>query len=103
MFCYDYESFLVKWEMLLPFVLDESLVCLFTYWEQEILQGMRYGDELYTLFQSYPTQERLKAYQSASEQVEIGIAVCITVSKTSYCVWLNLRSLSTFATVIPIS
>ncbi|MDX2240263.1 MAG: hypothetical protein NW224_06230 [Leptolyngbyaceae cyanobacterium bins.302] len=84
-------------EMLLPSVLDERLVCLFTYWDQEIVQGMRYGNELYTLFRAYSSQERLQAYQAASEQVETGLAVCITVSKKSYCVWLNLRSLSTLS------
>ncbi|WP_432810812.1 hypothetical protein [Pantanalinema sp. GBBB05] len=55
---------------------------------------MYYNNELYTYFQTYPLAERLKAYTIACEQTERGVGVCITVSKTHYSVWLNLRSLN---------
>lgn len=81
-------------EMVPPLVLDERLVSLFKYWNQGIHQGMRHNSELYTLFQTFPVDERLRAYAVGYEQTERGTDVCITVSKTTYCVWLNLRSLS---------
>jgi hypothetical protein len=77
---------------MLPSVLDETLVHQFNYWNQGIRRGMRYRHELYTLLQSYSLQERLKAYALGFEQAELGEGVCITVSKTSYVVWLGLRS-----------
>ncbi|WP_431659460.1 hypothetical protein [Pantanalinema rosaneae] len=78
----------------LPSVISEGLVNQFKYWHQTIQRGMYYNNDLYTYFQSYPLAERLKAYAMACEHTERRIGVCITVSKTHYSVWLNLRSLS---------
>jgi hypothetical protein len=75
----------------LPPIIDESLIHPFKFWDQGIHAGMRYSNELYTLFQSYPIQERLKACAIACEHTEKGINVCITASKTTYSVWLSLR------------
>lgn len=83
-----------KTEPRLPSVISESLVNQFKYWDQTIRQGMYYNNELYTYFQKYTLAERLKAYTIAGEQTEQGLGVCITVSKTHYSIWLNLRSLS---------
>jgi hypothetical protein len=80
-------------EMLLPLVVDEGSIHRFSYWNQKIHHGMRHKNELYMLYQSYTSQERLKAYADAYEQAEQGEKVCITVSKARYCVWLDLRSL----------
>ncbi|MDX2229753.1 MAG: hypothetical protein NW220_08950 [Leptolyngbyaceae cyanobacterium bins.349] len=76
-----------------PPIVSEALVHKFTYWNHQIRTGMRYGAELYTLLQSYPIEERLKACDVACEQTANGIEVCITASKTTYSVWLSLRSL----------
>jgi hypothetical protein len=81
-------------EMNAPSVINESLVHRFKYWEEGIHQGIRYNNELYASIQSYPTTERLKAYETAYEQARQGHSVCITVSKAHYEVWLNLRSLN---------
>lgn len=81
------------WRALPPLV-NEALVGKFFYWNYQLCQGMRYGNELYTLFQSYPLADRLKACDVGCEHQARGIEVCITVTKTTYSVWLNLRSLS---------
>ncbi|MDX2217272.1 MAG: hypothetical protein SFY66_28655 [Oculatellaceae cyanobacterium bins.114] len=82
----------------LPFMVHESLVSRFTYWDVKLRFGMQYGVELYTLFQSYPIEDRLKASDVACEQTLSEIQVCITVSKATYSVWLNLRSLNAVLT-----
>jgi hypothetical protein len=78
----------------LPSVISEGLVNQFKYWDQTIQRGMYHNNELYTYFQSYPLTDRLKAYAFACEQTERGIGVCITVTKTHYSIWFNLRSLT---------
>jgi hypothetical protein len=86
----EYSSGKAPWQDLPP-IIDESLVHLFKFWDQGIHSGMRYNNELYALFQSYPIQERLKACAIACEHTEKGVNVCVTASKTTYSVWLNLR------------
>ncbi len=76
-------------------VVDESCITRFNYWDQGICQGMRLNQELYTCFQCFTSALRFKAYDVGHAFVEKGIAVCISVSEMGYCVWLNLRSLST--------
>lgn len=78
----------------LPTIVNESLVHQFRYWEDHVKVGMRYRHELYTLLQSYPIAERLKACDLGCEYQRRGIEVCITASKTTYSIWLNLKSLS---------
>lgn len=78
----------------LPTIVNESLVHQFRYWENHIKVGMRYRDELYILLQSYPIAKRLKACDLGCEYQRRGVDVCITVSKTTYSIWLNLKSLS---------
>lgn len=75
--------------------MSEALVHQFAYWDQHVQTGMWYGTELYTLFKSYSINERLTACDVACEYKAKGTGVCITASKTTYSVWLNLRSLST--------
>lgn len=77
---------------MVPYVLDETLVCLFNYWNQGIQQGMRYGNELYSLFRSYSSHERSAAYALAFEESEKGKQVCITVSSHKYQIWVQLKS-----------
>ena len=79
----------------LPPIISEALVHKFTYWNHQIQAGMRYGIELYALLQSYPITDRLKACDIACEYQSKGADVCITASKATYSVWLNLRSLDT--------
>ena len=81
-------------EMSLYLVVNESLVHPFKYWHEGIQLGIHHNDELYTFFQSYLLKERLKAYAFAHEQTELGLSVCLTVSKTHYSIWCSLRSIS---------
>lgn len=76
-----------------PLVVNANLVHPFKFWQEKLQQGIRFGNELYTHFRSYSTTERLLAYEVAYEQTKQGHSVCITVSKTQYSLWLNLRSL----------
>ena len=78
----------------LPPIVSEGLIHKFTYWNVSLKHGMRYGNELYMRFQTYPITERLKACDVACECQSQGIEVCITASKTTYTVWLSLRSLN---------
>lgn len=78
----------------LPSMIDEKMATFFQYWDEGLRSGMRYQNDLYTLFATYPLQERLRASTVGCEQTERGVKVCITVSKTAYSVWLNLRSLN---------
>lgn len=78
----------------LPPIVSEALVSKFVYWNQQLQSGMRYGSNIYTLLDSYPITERLKACDVACKYTAQGIEVCITASNTMYSVWLNLRSLS---------
>jgi hypothetical protein len=75
-----------------PMVIDECLISCFKYWDGSVKQGMRYNQELYGLLQTYEADERLQAYTVAYNQAEQGNLICITVSKTSYRLWLGLRS-----------
>jgi hypothetical protein len=78
----------------LPTIVNESLVHQFRYWDNQIKVGMRYRNELFTLLQSYPIDDRLKASDLGCEYQRQGIEVCITASKSTYSIWLNLKSLS---------
>ncbi len=78
--------------MILPLVINEEQVSPFTYWREGIQKGICYNQELYAHFQTYSVYDRLKAYDIAYEQSSQGMAVCITVSKTHYKIWLSLRS-----------
>jgi hypothetical protein len=86
-----------------PLVVSESLVHSFKYWHEGMQQGIRYGNELYSHFWSYPATERLKAYDIAHEHAEQGMDVCITVSKTHYSIWLGLRSLNRAKALTPVN
>lgn len=72
------------------YVLNETLIYRFNYWNQGLRQGMRYRDGLYTHLQSYPIHERSKAYSYAFEEMERGVHSCITVSQFEYNVWASL-------------
>ncbi len=76
-------------------VVDESFITRFNYWDQGIREGMTLSNDLYTCFQCFTSALRFKAYDVGYSFAEKGIAVCISVSDMGYCVWLNLRSLST--------
>jgi hypothetical protein len=79
----------------LPPIVNEAIVQKFTYWDAQLHPGMRYGVDLYALLQSYRIEERLKACDIACEHTARGTKVCITASKTTYSVWLELRSKDT--------
>jgi len=75
---------------MLPYVLNETLVCQFKYWNQTIRQGMRYNQEFYTLKQFFAVEERIQAYGLALKLCNEGHTACITVSQACYGVWIRL-------------
>lgn len=80
----------------LPPIISETLVTKFVYWNQDLQTGMRYRAEIYTLLKSFSINERLRACDVACQYTSKGIEVCITASKTSYSIWLNLRLIGDF-------
>ncbi|WP_075598529.1 hypothetical protein [Leptolyngbya sp. 'hensonii'] len=76
-----------------PVILDEQLVHRFNfYFEGNIRQGMRHGCRLYGLVEQFNSRHRLNAYQLACELAEQGLPIVVTVSGSSYRVWLGLDS-----------
>lgn len=77
----------------LPTVLNEHQVHLFAFYlHNSIRQGMRHQQELYGEAYRFNLDERLSAYAFASELIQTGCSVVITVSKQSYRLWVRLRS-----------
>lgn len=80
---------------MLPTVISENLTHPFSYWNQGLQEGMRYNHELYSLYKSYNSNQRLQAYTAGNQLAEQGVSVCITVSQDAYRIWVSLRSLPT--------
>ncbi|MCS6814042.1 MAG: hypothetical protein NZ772_10805 [Cyanobacteria bacterium] len=83
-----------------PRVINEQLVTRFHYWQDGIQQGMSYNHELYALVEEYERFDRLRAYEVANECSMNALDTCITVSSSSYAVWVGLRSLAARQAVI---
>lgn len=79
---------------MMPPILKENTVNLFSYWSNGIQQGMRYEGELYGLLESFPFVGRSQAYQKACHLCDRGVKTCITRSESSYRVWVNLKHLA---------
>jgi hypothetical protein len=55
-------------------------------------EGIRYGNRLYGLAQSFPIERRFQAYQLAWALSEQKIPLVLTVSQERYVVWICMRS-----------
>jgi hypothetical protein len=76
---------------MLPTIVAHDLVRCFSYWQEEIQQGMFYRGELYTLVKRFSADERLQAYQASMDLDEQGKALCMTVDASGYYLWKTLR------------
>lgn len=76
---------------MLPIVAHESTVTCFDYWDGGIKRGMRDLKDLYTHVKSFALSDRTEAYDASNELAQKGVAVCLTVSKDSYSLWVSLR------------
>ncbi len=77
---------------MLPLIVVETLVSPFKYWNGGIRSGMLYRNEFYGCLHQFAATERQQAYNKALEACKGGGKVCITVSKSHYTVWVDLRS-----------
>lgn len=75
-----------------PLVINEDVVTLFKYWQGELQEGMRCGQELYRHFRSFGRHDRLRAYDLGWKLAQAGHPVCVTCSNQRYAIWVSLRS-----------
>jgi hypothetical protein len=76
----------------LPLIVVETLISPFKFWHEGIHQGMLYRNDFYEQVHQFAIAERMQAYAKALKISNGGFKVCITVSKTHYTVWVELRS-----------
>lgn len=84
---------------MLPIIAHESTVTCFDYWDGGIKRGMRDLKELYTHVKSFALSDRTEAYDASNELAQKGVAVCLTVSKDSYSLWVSLRKKASLSIV----
>lgn len=77
---------------MLPLIVVEELTSPFKFWNQGIHDGMLYRNDFYFGLQQFPLADRLQAYRQATQESNKGFKVCITVSKTHYTIWVEMRS-----------
>ncbi|MEA5452492.1 hypothetical protein VB780_28220 [Leptolyngbya sp. CCNP1308] len=77
---------------MLPVIVVESLVSPFKFWHGNIHSGMLYRNDFFACVQQFSVDDRSRAYARAIEEGKPGYKVCITVSKTTYTVWVEMRS-----------
>lgn len=77
---------------MLPVIVVESLISPFKFWHGGIHSGMLYRNDFFTRLHSFSVADRSRAYACAMEEGKQGFKVCITVSKTHYTVWVEMRS-----------
>lgn len=77
---------------MLPLIVVEELISTFKFWNQGIHDGMLYRNDFYIGLQQFPLADRSQAYRQATQESNKGFKVCITVSKTHYTIWVEMRS-----------
>jgi len=77
----------------LPLVINSSQVHLFNFYQDGMVnQGMRYGTDLYGKAYTFATQDRLLAFDFATQLAATGTQTVITVSPQEYRVWVHLQA-----------
>jgi hypothetical protein len=76
----------------LPLLVVEDLISPFKFWCEGIHHGMFYRNDFYIRQAQFAIADRLHAYTRANEASNQGFKVCVTVSKTMYTVWVDMRS-----------
>lgn len=77
---------------MLPLIVVENLIAPFKFWREGIHEGMLYRNDFYVVLERFASAERTQAHAKATEESNRGFKVCITVSKTHYTVWVEMRS-----------
>ncbi|MGB3139096.1 MAG: hypothetical protein WBG38_10840 [Nodosilinea sp.] len=77
---------------MLPLLVVEDLVSAFKFWNKGIHEGIFYRNDFYVSRYRAALSDRLKAYHCATQESVKGFKVCVTVSKTHYTVWVDMRS-----------
>lgn len=77
---------------MLPLIVVEELISAFKFWNNGIHEGMHYRNDFYLSLRQFALAERSEAYHRATQESSKGLKVCVTVSKTHYTVWVELRS-----------
>jgi hypothetical protein len=73
--------------------IEESAYLRFYFLQnQQTQEGIRYGNRLYGLVQSFPVEQRFQAYRLAWALSEQKIPSLLTVSEARYVVWVCMRS-----------
>jgi len=86
---------------MLPLIVVENLITPFKFWREGIHEGMLYRNDFYIVLQRFTSADRTQAHDKATEEGNRGVKVCITVSKTHYTVWVEMRSRVTAALPVP--
>ncbi|MFQ4138459.1 hypothetical protein PGN35_019280 [Nodosilinea sp. PGN35] len=76
---------------MLPLIVVEELTSPFKFWNQGIHDGMLYRNDFYVSLERFPLADRLQAYRQATQESTNGFKVCVTVSKTHYTIWVEMR------------
>lgn len=75
-----------------PLTIDENRVTSFKfYFNHAVRTGMRYDRELYALVCEVAPTTRLEAYRLGCDWLRQGLPILITVSRSRYALWLQLR------------
>lgn len=77
---------------MLPLIVVEDLISAFKFWNEGIHEGMLYRNDFYVSRFQFALAERAQAYHRATQESNKGFKVCVTVSKTHYTVWVEMRS-----------
>lgn len=77
---------------MLPLIVLEDLISAFKFWNEGIHEGMFYRNDFYVSLEQFALADRVEAYHQATQKSTNGFKVCITVSKTHYRVWVEMRS-----------
>ncbi|MGF1496898.1 MAG: hypothetical protein ACFB8W_08770 [Elainellaceae cyanobacterium] len=79
--------------MMLPILIDESLIRRFKYWHGGIRDAMIFRSRIYVYYGTYLAAERANAFQVATRLSTASQPACITASNEQYIVWQDVRSL----------
>jgi hypothetical protein len=79
-----------------PLTIDENQIIPFKfYFNHAVRTGMRHDRELYALVGEVAPTARLEAYRLGCEWLRQGLPILITVSRSRYALWLDLREATT--------
>lgn len=75
-----------------PTVPEQIVTPFIFYLNGHLCQGIQYAEELYALAHEFNPEQRLLAYEQATNLVQQGQGLVLTVSACKYRSWISLRS-----------